>query len=275
MELARTYIVNDWEVKIAFIEPEKANAPSSSGESLLIPGAGKYQINTFQLSSDQITQGDALELSIQINGENIAFLSTEIYYKDKDLDFYYGPLMQDHVRSAIEKDVNGLIHPEWDSEINLSLEIKPIIRLLTDGINAAFAFMSPGAYGFEGYQLEGLFTKKDSGNSNRARLKFDNTGEMTDKQIILEKRGRLITRDLAIKSGDMFIPAVQVLTELNFSNPKMRPLQGISNTLTKFEEPFHWVDEAALVGDYLIGLVIEDFNGDHYHHYLPFTIEAE
>lgn len=275
MELTRTFFVNDWEVKIAFYEPDNAVAPSKSGESLLIPGAGKYQVNTLQLASDQITRGEKLDLSIHISGENIAFLSTEVYLKDKEFDYYYGPVTQEFVRSKLEKDVNRLVHPIWDSEIDLTLQINPILRVLTDGINAAFAFMHPVGYGREAYQLEGSFTKKDSANSNRARLKFDSSGEMIDKRIILEKRGRLVSHNLAIRSGDMFIPAVQVLTALNLTNPKMRSIQGFSNTLAKVDEAFHWVDEAALPGDYLLGLVVEDFNGDERHHYLPFTIAGE
>lgn len=274
MELVRTYIVNDWELKIAFNEPNNASVPSKLIQTLVAPGAAKYQIDTLQLEADKISPGESLKLSVQISGENIAFLFTEIYFKDQEYDYYYGPLMQEHVRSAVEKEITGLVHPVWDSEINLSLEISPVIRVLTDGLNAAFAFMHPLEYAQEGCQLEGLFTKKDSGNANRARLKFDLDGEMTDKQIILEKRGRLVTHDLTIKSGDMFIPTVKVLTDFNLSNPKMHSLRGISGTLTKLEDPFHWVDEAALAGDYLLGLVIEDYNGDQYHHYLPFSIEA-
>jgi hypothetical protein len=274
MELVRTFIVNDWELKIAFNEPEKNDIPAKAGGTVTAPGAGKYQVMSMALASDKIKAGDSLNLSVQINGGNIAFLTTEIYYKDSEFDYYYGPVTQEYVQADDEKESNGLVHPSWEPEINLSLEIKPILRVITDGISAAFAFMHPVGYGREEYQLEGLFTKKDSGNSNRARLKFDGSGEMTDKRVIQEKQGRLATHDLSIKSGDMFIPAVHVLTALNLTNPKMHSLHGISGTLTKLEESFHWVDEAALPGEYLLGLVVEDFNGDQYHHYVPFTIES-
>ncbi|PKO01141.1 MAG: hypothetical protein CVU42_01460 [Chloroflexi bacterium HGW-Chloroflexi-4] len=275
MELVRTFVVNDWELKIAFNEPDHSGVPSKSNPSHIAPGAGKYQIIAFELASVKVTAGEALSLLAQINGENIAFLYTELYLKDPERDYYYGPLMHEHVRSKVEKEINGLIHPVWDSDINLSVEIAPLIRVLTDGINAAFAFMHPGRYGQEEVQLEGLFTKKNSGKADRARLKFDLHGEMIDKQIILEKRGRLMTHDLVIKSGDMFIPAVHVLTTQNLATPQMRSIHGISGTITKLEDPFHWVDEAPLPGDYLLGLVIEDFNGDRFHHYLPFTIVGE
>jgi len=275
MELIRVFIVNDWEVKIAFNEPEKGSTPSKSANTAGAPGAGNYRISSMQLAAEKIAQGEPLDLSVQIFGENIAFLYTEIYYKDKELDYYYGPVTQEYLRSANEKESNGLVHPVWESEVNLSLKIAPVFRILTDGLSAAFAFMQPVGYSHEGSQLEGLFTKKGSGNSNRARLKFDDTGEMTDKRVIQEKHGRLVTHELAIKSGDQFIPAVQVLTAHNLSNPKMHPLQGISGTLTRQEESFHWVDEAAIPGDYLLGLVVEDFNGDKSHHYVPFTIERK
>jgi hypothetical protein len=274
MELVRTFIVNDWELKIAFNEPEKGDKPSKVVDAVTAPGTGNYKIGAMQLEADKIASGESLNLSVQISGENIAFLFTEVYYKDLEFAYYYGPVTQEYVRSAVEKEANGLVHPVWDQEINLSLEIKPIIRVVTDGMNAAFAFMHPVGYGSEEYQLEGLFTKNGSGNLNKARLKFDNTGELTDKRVIQEKHGRLVTHDLAIKSGDMFIPGVHVLTALNLSNPRMHTLHGISGTLNKLEDPFHWVDEAALAGDYLLGLVVEDFNGDQTRHYVPFTIES-
>lgn len=274
MELVRTFLVNDWELKIAFNEPEKNDVPAKADDIMTAPGAGKFQIKSLGLAADKIAPGDALNLTLQISGENIAFITTEIYFKDKEYDYYYGPLTQDYVRSAVEKEANGVIHPAWEPEIELTLEIKPVLRVITDGISAAFAFMHPVSYGREEYQLEGLFTKKDSGNSNRARLNFDNNGEMTDKRVIQEKRGRLVMHDLAIKSGDMFIPAVHVLTTLNLSDPRAHSLHGLTGTLTKLEDTFHWVDEAALPGDYLLGLVVEDFNGDKFHHYVPFKIEG-
>ncbi|MBA4385753.1 MAG: hypothetical protein C0410_13530 [Anaerolinea sp.] len=275
MELTRTFIVNDWEVKIAFIEPEKGSTPSKTVNSAGAPGSGNYRISSMKLSAEKIAPGEALDLSVQLFGENIAFLYTEIYFKDQELDYYYGPVTKEYVRSAHEKTINGLVHPVWDSEINLSLKIKPVFHVLTDGLNAAFAFMQPVGYSQDGGQLEGLFTKKGSGNSNRARLKFDDSGELIDKRVIQEKRGRLVTHELAIKAGDQFIPAVKVLTALNLTNPRMHTLHGISGTLTKLEESFHWVDEAAIPGDYLLGLVVEDFNGDKTHHYVPFEIERK
>jgi len=275
MELTRTFVVNDWELKIAFIEPEKGSTPSKSANTSGAPGSGNYRISSMQLAADKIKPGEALELLVQIYGENIAFLYTEIYFKDKELGYYYGPVTQEYVRSANDKTSNGLVHPVWEPEINLSLNVTPVFRILTDGLNAAFAFMQPVAYSQQGNQLEGLFMKKGSGISNRARLKFDDSGEMTDKRVIQEKHGRLVTHDLAIKTGDQFIPAVQVLTAFNLGNPRAHTLHGISGSLNKLEESFHWVDEAALAGDYLLGLVVEDFNGDKYHHYLPFTIAGE
>lgn len=273
MELTRIFIVNDWELKIAFNEPEKGSTPSKTVNTAGAPGSGNYRISSLQFAVEKIAPGEALDLSVQIFGENIAHLYTEIYYKDKELNYYYGPVTQEYIHSTNEKESSGLVHPVWGSEINLALKITPVFRVLTDGLSAAFAFTQPLAYNLEGSQLEGLFTKKGSGNSNRARLKFDDNGELTDRRIIQEKRGRLVTHELAIKTGDQFIPVVQILTDLNISNPRMHPIHGISGTLTKLEESFHWVDEAAIPGDYVLGLVVEDFNGDKYHHYLPFAIE--
>jgi len=272
MELVRNFVINDWGVKIAFNEPEIGSTPSKSDHSAGAPGSGNYRINTMRLAADIIAPGESLNFSVQIFGENIAYLFTEIFFKDKEREYYYGPVTQEYVHSSDEKEINGIVHPVWGSEINLALDIRPVLRLLTNGEAAAFAFMQTTGYGQEVYQLEGLYTKKDSGNSNRARLKFDASGELTDKRVIQEKRGRLVSHELAIKTGDLFIPAVQVMTNQNLNNPRMHTLHGLSDSLVKSEESFHWVDEAAIPGDYLLGLVIEDFNGDQTRHFVPFTI---
>jgi hypothetical protein len=273
MEIVRNFVINDWGLKIAFNEPEIGSAPFKSDNSAGAPGSGNYRINTMRLAEDTIVPGEVLDLSVQIFGENIAYLFTEIFFQDKE--YYYGPVTQEYVSTKDEKEIHGVLHPVWESEINLTLEITPTLRILTNGEAAAFAFMQTVGYGQEVYQLEGLYTKKDSGNSNRARLKFDASGELTDKRVIQEKRGRLVSHELAIKTGDLFIPAVQVMTDQNLSNPRMHTIHGLSDTLVKTEEPFHWVDESAIPGDYLLGLVIEDFNGDQTRHFVPFTIKRE
>lgn len=272
MELVRNFIVNDWGLKIAFNEPENDGVFSKKEEAVIAPGAGKYEMNQLLLAIDSIKTRESLNLSVKISGENIAFLSTEIFFKDKELEYYYGPVMQEYIRVPNEKEIQGVLHPVWESEINLALEIIPTFRLLTNGEVSAFAFMRQEGYGQHEVQLEGLFTKKDSGNSNRARLKFDASGELTDKRVIQEKHGRLVSHELAIKTGDMFIPAVQVMTAQNLNNPKMHTIHGLSDTLVKLDESFHWVDEAAIPGDYLLGLVVEDFNGDQTRHFVPFKI---
>ena len=272
MDILRIFEVNGRTLKIASNETETPAASSVLETAVIAPGTGKFEISPLKLSSEKIAPGESLSLSAQISGSNIAFIYTEILFHDKDLDLYYGPVAQEYVFSENNQKVQGVKHPIWDTDINLTLDITPTMRVLTDGLDSAFAFMRPVSYGQVGYQLDGLFTRESAGNFHRATLKFNGAGEITDMLVFKKRGGHSAPHALTIKSGDQFTPFVQILTCPNAENPVWQAVRGISTVLTWQETAFHWVNEIPGAGDYMIGLVVQDLDGEQTRQYAPFTL---
>lgn len=271
MDISRTFMVNGRAIKITSNEPETAATVSALDTGVIAPGTGEFKIGPLNLSTDMIAPGGSLSLSAQISGENIAYIYTEILFQDKDLGYFYGPLSQEYVLSGKNEEVQSVRYPVWDTDIKLSINITPTLRILTDGVDSAFAFMRPVNYGQEGYHLDGLYASEGTHDLQRTRLKFDGTGELTSALVFKEKGGRFIPHALTIKSGDQFSPIVQVLTGSNTVCPVAC---GVSTKLTWQETAFRWVNETPTNGDYLLGLVVQDMDGERTRQYVPFTLSG-
>lgn len=261
MELFRTFEHHGQALQVLACEPDTPALSDYLETDVIAPGTGQFDIGPLTLSATEIVPGETLTLSAQIRGDNIAFIYTEILLADNELNQFYGPVAQEYVRSATNKEVQGVLHPVWDSEINLTLNITPGLRLLTDGIDSAFAFMRPAAYGQTGYQLEGLLTRAGAESQQRARLQFDSTGELINVLVYHERGGRSIPHAVTPGQGDRFSPFVQILTCLDAENPVWQVTRGMSNALTWQAAAPRWVEVAPIEGEYLIGLVVEDLDG--------------
>jgi hypothetical protein len=274
MDTLRTFEVNGRTLKIAFNAPETTAAPSAVEPAVNAPGAGAFTIGSLSLSAEKIAPGESLTLSAQIRGENIAFIYTEILFQDPDLDQYYGPITQEYVLAEKNEEVQGVKCPVWEPDINLELQITPTLRVLTDGVDSAFAFMHPLSYGQEGYQLDGLFSREGDNSPRRARLELNSAGEITRVLAFKEKGRRSAPHALTFKAGDQFTPFVQILTGPGAEKPAWQSARGTSTTLTRRETAFRWVNESPAAGNYLLGLVIQDLDGEETRQYASFTLSC-
>jgi hypothetical protein len=272
MDILRTFEVNGRILKIVSTEPETAAAPSVLETRVIAPGTRKFEIGPLKLSAEKIAPGESLSLSAPINGENIAFIYTEILFRDKDLNQYYGPVSQEYVLSRKNEQVQGVIYPVWDTDINLSYTITPTLRVLTDGVVSAFAFTRPVNYGQGGYLLDGIFVREDAIHPRHATLKFDDAGKITSALVFKEKGERSIPNALTFKAGDQFTPFVQILTRPSVETPVWQAARGISTALTWRQTPFHCVNETLIMGDYLLGLAVQDLDGELTRQYAPFKL---
>lgn len=272
MELFRTFEQHGKILQVAaYSEPETL---TPSAVEVSAPGTGNFEIGPLQLSAASLVAGEALTLTAQLRGEKIAYLYTELFFRDPDLGAYYGPVLREAVQASENALVNGVPHPVWPAEINLRLQLTPQLRLLTDGEASAFAFFSPVASAQPGYQLEGLVTRAGEEVSRRARLTFDEAGELQGALVYTEKGRRSLPRALKFKPGDQFRPFVQILTGPSAENPAWQVARGLSTPLTWQGTAFQWVAEPLMPGEYLLGLVVVDLDGAQTRQTVSLTLEA-
>ena len=267
MRLLREYEVNDRVLKIEAIESETIDWPITSGFGQTPPGMGKFEIGMLSLSAETIAPGEALTLNARISVGNVAYIYSELWLDEPNSGVCYGPLAQEFVLSGRNKDVGGVVHPVWDAEIELSLSIKPGLRVLTVGVDSAFAFMYSEGYGRAGSWLDGLFSRAGSAIRQRARLKLDSVGGLSGMLVYKTSGGRSMPHAVTLGVGDTFSPFVQIL-----KRPGWQAEFGLSNTLTVRDAGLGWSAAALLPGDYLLGLMVKDLDGGRTREYVTFRV---
>jgi hypothetical protein len=272
MEIFQTFEHNGRVLQLAKYEQKSSPKPKAS--SLRKPGAGKFEIGQINLSAKEIVAGEALTLTAQISGKNIAYIYTDILLKDKSLEQFYGPVAREYIQADRSKDSRGISHPDWDEAINLSVRLSPNLRLLTDGIDSAFAFTIPEGYGNSDYWLNGLYTSSDGTSSLRARITFDNRGETKGVLGYKEQGMSSLPHELKPKQGDKFAPFVQILIPPTEENGKWETTTALSSLLTFSDQPLRIVSEVAMPAEYFVGLLIQDLDGGLARKYAPLTIRG-
>jgi hypothetical protein len=256
-----------FEHKGRFLKLAEYNAPSRPAParklSAQAPGAGKFQIGQVSLNQTD----SELEIKAQISGKNIAYIFAEILLKDGEQ--HYGPVLREYVSADRNKETGGIVRPNWDENINLSVTLRPRLSLLTDGAHSAFAFTVPAGYGISGRRLDGQYTGAES--QMRAHIAFDGDGNITEITAFKERGTRSAPRAITPKPGDTFAPFVQTLTSPAEEDGKWETTTALSTALTFGEKPFQLVDESPLPGEYLAGILIQDLDGKFSRKYASFT----
>jgi len=274
MEVFQTFEYNGKVLQLATVEPEPPAGPSAQDPSIKAPGAGKFEIGTIYLSTDKISAGEEIALTVQVGGKNIAYIYSEVLFHDKSLNQFYGPVAREYIQADRNKKSGGISRPDWDDTINVAVRFRPSLRLLTDGVDSAFGFLLPAGYGSSEYRLDGLYTPANGSAQRRIRITFDGAGETTDVVAYKERGGRAMPHALTLKQDDQFTPFVQILTQPTNGNPAWQVTKGLSTRLTFHGQPLRWVEEPLMPGDYLVGLLVQDLDGGFTRKYAPLTVSG-
>ena len=272
MEIFQTFEYNGRVLQLAKYEPDPSAKTAAKAPSIKAPGAGKFEIGDISLSTSKIIAGETFTLTAHVEGKNIAYIYSEILLHDKSLNQLYGPVAREYIQADRNTERSGVSRPDWDDAINITVNLNPGLRLLTDGVDSAFGFLSPAGYDRADYQLDGLYTSADGTDPRRARLTFDNTGEITDVVAYKDQSARSAPYALTFKQGDQFAPFAQILTQPESDDHPWQITKGLSTPLTFNGEPFRCVEEMLMPGDYLIGLLVQDLDGALTRQYVPLTV---
>ena len=270
MEIFQTFEHNGKVLQLAKYEQKSSPKPKAS--SLRVPGAGDFEIGQISLSANEIVAGEALTLTAQISGRNIAYIYTDILLKDKSSNQFYGPVAREYIQADRNKENHGISHPDWDKAINLSVKLSPGLRLVSDGADFAFAFAIPEGYNTSDYRLDGLYTSSDGTAPLRVRITFDNMGETKDVFAYKEQGTSSTPHELKPKQGDQFTPFVQILIPPAGENGKWETTTALSNPLTFSDQPLRIVTEAPMPAEYFVGLLAQDLDGGLVRKYAPLTV---
>ena len=240
---------------------------TTEAEPVEEPTSEEITIAPLTLSTQEITAKDKITINTEISDAiNIAYIYLyTLYYDESDSTFLSANI--DYVTSDKTKKLNGIFYPDWEVKDNepllLEVDWDPTIFFVTDGneANDQFALFEPQQYGValkdDVYTVLGTYSSKNSKDLRGAILEFNGEGMMNRLLVFYNKDRNGPPRIITPKEGDTFN-----ITEQWFVEDSLVEYDG--GTITFGKKRLEWMPYEAIPGKYIVGIVVEDVDGNSY-----------
>jgi len=237
------------------------------------PGQGNITVSEITKSSDTAAPNQPVRLSVDVSGENIGYIYLFVGYFDSASNSI-AVLDTDYLESPDTRELNGVYYPVWSSDFTLSFNWDPTVFNITDGSDSTTALFTPQTYGatYEEttYAVEGIYKFAESGDSVNARLNFQN-GNLVQVFGITGDNDAGAPREITPQAGDTFTLLDKWLEQSSSGSMIATYLEG--KTITFGTQPIKWEQLYAATGDYVVGFIIEDLDGNQYPIYTQVTVQ--
>ncbi|MEJ2753990.1 MAG: hypothetical protein P8169_15145, partial [Chloroflexota bacterium] len=190
-EVATRFAANSlWDDFLAYHYTGRQFAPAEQSlvvpdtTQVVAPGQGAITVSALQVSDDSVDIGETVELSADIEGDNIGYIKFFAGFLDEASNSIY-IADTDYLDSGEIREVDGVYYPDWgEGPFTLSFDWEPIVFAIDDGDKRVTALFEPEVYGASAddavYSVDGIYTYVD-GEQYRATMYFNNTdGLMRD-----------------------------------------------------------------------------------------------
>lgn len=250
-------------------------AVPSEGATYVGPGAGEISIDDIELSSSVASYDNPVTLHTWVRGSRIGYIYLLVGYFDPqqgairidDIDYILGDDNQ---------EVNGVLYPDYANQNNVEVEVEwePTVYAITDGEQAAQALVRPQIYGASPeqsvYSVMGIYTFASNGQQLYAIMQFLGD-QMRDVLTYTESAGTGAARRILPQAGDTFTVLDRWLSLSGSNKGQTYYTQG--DTLTFGRERFYWLDADPEEGEYAVGVLVEDLDGNTYEQYAAIVVQ--
>ncbi|MBP7196154.1 MAG: hypothetical protein KBA05_01930 [Anaerolineaceae bacterium] len=255
--------------------PNAAEAVTISRASQ-IPGLGAVSVSDISASANRVSPGGAITLSTTISGENIGYIYLFTGLVDKDSKSIL-IADTDYLESPSTGSENGVYYPIWpDAEtFRLNFDFEPLVYTITDGTEAGIALLNPISYGASAeqavYAVDGIYTFRETGETRRAQLLFKD-------EYLFQVMGFVGNSDTGAASeitpnrGDTFTITHKWM-DLDAQGRVSKVSTTEGDVLTFGSQPFQWQQEYLPDGDYLVGFLVADLDGNITPVYTTITVK--
>ncbi len=246
------------------------------GAAVRGPGAGTITLSPLSLSSRVAAPGRPVVLSTDVQGENIGYAYLFVGFYDRQANSIL-VADRDYLESADTREIDGIYYPVWPASGNFTLEFEwePVVFAIDDGTTRAVALFTPQSYGatFEEavYTVDGIYTYADGGDSRYARLYFSD-GYLRHVYGFTGENGTGSPREIIPQTGDRFT-VLEKWLDLDAGGRVVRAATQEGKTLTFGNQMFAWKTLDAAPGQYVVGFVVEDLDGNAFEVYEQITVE--
>jgi len=238
------------------------------------PGLGVFQMTPIQLSGSVAAPGRPVLLSTDITAQNLGHVLFFAGYYDRESNSMYVADM-DYMESADTRQVDGVHYPVWPTgEFTLEFEWEPVMYYISDGETSVAALLTPASYGATAedavYTVDGIYTFAD-GESRNARLYFRD-GMLRQVFGFTGSDSAAAPREIHPRTGDQFTVMDRWL-DLDAQGRVVQQAVQEGDTLTFGEQMFAWEELDAAAGDYMVGFIAEDLDGNRQQAYAQVRVQ--
>jgi hypothetical protein len=245
------------------------------GKEIVKPGAGVVDFKALTASSESISVNDMLTLSVDLTGKNVGYMYIYTAYYDPGSDSYLTTDL-DFVGTDKAKQVGGVSYPDWGEGEDMSMDVdwEPVLWTVSDGQHDAIAAAEAETYGATAettfYRVWGQYRIAGSQQTHDAFLRFDANGALDSVTIFSGPEQNAAPRKIIPAPGDQFTVEEEWL-EFD-QNPEGEYVYYDGDTVTFGADGFTMVSNEAAAGDYVIGIVVEDLDGNTFEKYLEIAV---
>lgn len=261
-----------------FSQAVAESAPEAGVEVAAPGGGGEISIAPISISAEEIGPDGVVTLSTEITGSNVGYIYYYVSYYSPEDDSYLTADMG-FISAENTKEIGGVYYPDWGEQGTISIEMdwEPTLYYMSDGNeeNDQFAFFEPETYGLDEktttYLVYGTYSFVEDGTQMDAVIRFTGDGEMQSVYGFSGEDGSGAPREITPQMGDTFTITDQWL-EFTDANPDGEFVDYIGGTMTFGENWFQMVPYYAYSGDYALGIIVEDLNGNRYEEFVYITV---
>ena len=243
----------------------EAVAPSA-GMPSRAPGAGTITLTKVTTSSDSFAPGESVKMSTSITGQNIGYVYLFIGLYDANSNSIF-VADTDYLESSETRQLSGVYYPVWPQSESFKINFNwdGSIFSVSDGTNSVLALLAPIAYGASAenavYSLDGTYTFADTGEQKYAQLLFTD-GKLTQVYGYQGASNAGAPAEITPSNGDTFT-IQQKWMDLDASGNVSQVVEVPGDTLTFSRNSiFTWEAKYAPAGDYLVGFMVADLDGN-------------
>jgi hypothetical protein len=259
-----------------FTQAVEESAPLENAQ-VTAPGAGEITIAPIEVSASEIGPDGTITLSTEISGTNIGYIYYYASWYDEESASYL-TADKGFIASETTKEIGGIYYPDWGNDDTMLFEFdwEPTIYYMSDGdqANDQFAYFEPSVYGVSDlddiYTVRGVFKYAGSKSEIDAVMEFGGDGKMKNIFGFNGENGAGAPREITPQPGDTF-----TITEewLDFDqNPEGEFVDYPGGTMTFGKKDFEMVPYYAYSGDYTLGIIVTDLNGNSVEEFVEVTV---
>ena len=245
-----------------------------SGSLIRAPAAGQFSVSELSASTSQAGPGETVTLTADVYGENVGHIYLFVGYFDRASNSVF-VADQDYLESSVTRQVDGVYYPDWgDGDFTLTFDWEPVVFAISDGESIVPALFRPEDYGRSWeeaiYAVDGVYTFAGSGERLEARVYFIN-GVMRQVFGFTGPSEAGAPREITPTAGDTFTVTEEWL-DLNTAGEVVSRALEEGATLTFGDRMFTWETLDAAAGEYVVGFIVEDLDGNRQEAFIPIDV---